>query len=111
MNTHDAVHLDTPPPVAMVDAVFFLTIGLVFFGAAIVGAMAGRGGRGRDSSGVRGIFVRGPFSRSPPAGNLPQDAGEALEPEAASFPFAARFAGSIEGSKASVDGSLVGFGT
>lgn len=100
MNTQDAVHT----PVAVIYAFLLLTSWLVLLAAAIVG-------RGRDSTRFRGIFIcHRLFARGRPSTYLPHDAGEALELEAASLPFAARFSGSIESSKASIDGSLIGFG-
>jgi hypothetical protein len=45
-----------------------------------------------------------------PARDLPDDAGKALEREAALLPFAAGLARPIEGSQASIDGTLIGLG-
>lgn len=50
------------------------------------------------------------LGRCRPAGDLPGDAGEALEPEAPLLPLAAGLPRAVEGSQAGIDRALVGLG-
>lgn len=50
------------------------------------------------------------LGRRGPAGDLPFNAGEGLETEAAALPLAAGLTGSVEGAEAGIDGALVCFG-
>jgi len=93
-----AAHLDVAATVAVV------ALGLPVLLVLLVTAL-GRHRRRRLLSGLG----RGLGGRRPP-GDLPDDAGEALEPEAALAPLATGFAGSIQGTEAGVDGALVCLG-
>lgn len=81
-----------------------LDLAVVFL--VLLAAAVGRcGGRGT-------VRLLGPHpGRRCPPGNLPDLARKGLELEAAPMPFAAGFAGSVEGTKAGIDGAETGLGS
>lgn len=93
------LHLDIAAAVAGV--ALDLIVLLVFFVAAL--------SRGRSRL-LNGWLLGGGLGRCSPAGNLPDDTGEALEGEVALGPFTARLARAVEGAEAGVDSTLVGLG-
>lgn len=107
MNAGCALHLDIRATIAIAAAVGFGGILFIFLvdAASFSGCCCGCGGRVLLSGGI------GQTRWGCPSWDLPCNASEALELETALGPLAARFAGPVEGTKPSVDGSLVGLGT
>lgn len=109
----DASHFDIAARVADV-TLGQLKLDAVLFVAVLLAA-AGSADHGRDRDAALGDDLGGVdghrLGRCCPAGNLPLDAGECLEAEAAAVPLATRLPAAVERTKVGIDSSLVGFGT
>lgn len=101
VDARSALHLDVASAVTGAGAGPFLSVDLVLLTAAV----------GRWDGRLFGTGIGSLLLRSSPSGNLPGDPSEAPKLEAALGPFAARLSRAIEGAQASIDGTLVGFGS